>query len=238
VIKCDTLRLQLVVSPGRKFGGDVVDKFTDPLLTPKEVARYLKIPESTMYYWLGEEADGAPLVHRVAGEKHGWPSVPFVAVVEAYVLRSLRDLGLTKRKIRDAATEVRRTFDTPYALATKQIMTDGVDIFVQYANDDLARIGDGQRPFRDVIDDYLHYIEWDALDGFAGSLRLRQYPDLAPVIIDPRFGWGAPVLASSKVPVEAVVDLWLAGESFEDVAYEYGLTADQVEAICRVSRAA
>ncbi|MFI6027926.1 DUF433 domain-containing protein [Amycolatopsis magusensis] len=216
----------------------MVDKFTDPLLTPKEVARHLRIPESTMYYWLGEQANGAPLVHRVEAEKRGWPSVPFVAVVEAYVLRSLRDLGLTKRKIREAAAEVRRSFATPYALATQQIMTDGIDIFVQYAGDDLARVGDGQRPIREVIDDYLHYIDWDVSDGFAGSLRLRQYTDVAPVIIDPRFGWGAPVLASTKVPVDAVVNLWLAGESFEDVAYEYDLTAAQVEAVCRVAGAA
>jgi uncharacterized protein (DUF433 family) len=219
-------------------GGDMVDKFNDPLLTPKDVARHLGIPESTMYYWLGEEANGAPLVHRVEPEKRGWPSVPFVAVVEAYVLRSLRELGLTKRKIREAAAEVRRTFDTPYALATKKITTDGVDIFVHYAEDELARIEDGQRPFREVIDDYLHYIDWDVSDGFAGSLRLRQYSDVAPVIIDPRFGWGAPVIESTKVPVDAVVDLWLAGESLEDVAYEYGMTRDQVEAICRVTRAA
>jgi uncharacterized protein (DUF433 family) len=89
-----------------------------------------------------------------------------------------------------------------------------------------------------VIDDYLHYIDWDAKDRYASSLRLRQYPDVAPVIIDPRFGWGAPVVASTKVPVDAIVDLWLAGESLEDVAYEYGLTRKQVEAICRVTRAA
>ncbi|MQA08380.1 MAG: DUF433 domain-containing protein [Pseudonocardiaceae bacterium] len=216
----------------------MADKFTDPLLTPKEVARHLRIPESTMYYWLAEEANGAPLVHRVAPEKRGWPSVPFVAVVEAYVLRALRDLGLTKNKIRKAAADVRRALDTPYALATKKITTDGVDIFIHYANDDLARAGDGQRPFREVIDDYLHYIDWDARDGFAASLRLRQYSDVAPVIIDPRFGWGAPVIASTKVPVDAIVDLWLAGESLEDVAYEYGLTRDQVEDICRVTRAA
>lgn len=215
----------------------MADKFTDPLLTPKEVARHLRIPESTMYYWLGEEANGAPLVHRVTPEKRGWPSVPFVAVVEAYVLRALRDLGLTKQKIREAAAEVRRTLDTPYALATKKITTDGVDIFVHYADGDLARAADGQRPFREVIDDYLHYIDWDVSDGFAGSLRLRQYPDIAPVIIDPRFGWGAPVVASTKVPVDAVVDLWLAGESLEDVAYEYDLTREQVEAICRTARA-
>jgi uncharacterized protein (DUF433 family) len=216
----------------------MVDKFNDPLLTPKDVARHLMIPESTMYYWLGEEANGAPLVHRVEPEKRGWPSVPFVAVVEAYVLRSLRDLGLTKQKIRDAAAEVRRAFDTPYALATQKITTDGVDIFVHYADDELARVGDGQRPFREVIDDYLHYISWDVSDGFAGSLRLRQYADVAPVIIDPRFGWGAPVVAATKVPVDAVVDLWLAGESLEDVAYEYGMTREQVEAICRATRAA
>ncbi|MFD2466687.1 DUF433 domain-containing protein [Amycolatopsis silviterrae] len=216
----------------------MVDKFADPLLTPKEVARHLQIPQSTMYDWLGEKADGTPLVHRVEPERHGRPSVPFVAVIEAYVLRALRDLGLTKRKIRDAAAEVRRSFHTPYALATKQIATDGVDIFLHYADGDLARVGDGQRPFREIINDYLHFIEWDAADGFAGSLRLRQYPDLAPVVIDPRFGWGTPVVASTKVPVDAVVDLWLAGESFTDVAYEYGLTSEQVEAICRVGRAA
>jgi uncharacterized protein (DUF433 family) len=55
------------------------------------------------------------------------------------------------------------------------------------------------------------------------------------VIIDPRFGWGAPVVESSKVPVDAVVDLWIAGESLEDVAYEYDMSRDQVEAICRAA---
>lgn len=207
----------------------------DPLLTPKEVARHLRIPESTVYYWLGEQAGGEPLVHRVEPEKRGWPSVPFVAVVEAYVLRSLRDLGLAKHAIREAAAEVRRSFDTPYALATKQITTDGVDIFINYADDGLARVGDNQRPFREVIDDYLHYIRWDTTDGFAASLRLSQYPKAAPVIIDPRFGWGAPVVEATKVPVDAVVDLWSAGERLEDVAYEYGMSRDQVEAICRVA---
>jgi uncharacterized protein (DUF433 family) len=153
----------------------MIDKFSDPLLTPRDVARHLRIPESTLYYWLREDADGMPLVHRVEPEKRGWPSVPFVAVVEAYVLRSLRTLRLSKSKIRDAA---------------------------------------------------------------AGRLRLSQYPDVAPVVIDPRFGWGAPVIESTKVPVEAGVDLWFAGESLERVAYEYGMTAEQVEAICRAAASA
>ncbi|MBM7769943.1 uncharacterized protein (DUF433 family) [Actinokineospora baliensis] len=212
----------------------MVDKFRDPMLTPREVARHLVIPPTTVYHWLSEKANGAPLVHHVAPEKRGRPSVPFVAVVEAYVLRSLRSLGLSMPKIKDAAAEVRRVIDSPYALATHKITTDGVDVFVHYADDDLARAGDNQRPFRDVIEGYLRYIEWDVEDGFASSLRLRQYPDVAPVVLDPRFGWGAPIVRSAKVPVKTVVDLWRAGESFTDVAYEYGLTTEQVEAICRV----
>jgi uncharacterized protein (DUF433 family) len=173
----------------------------------------------------------------VRPEKRGWPSIPFIAVVEAYVLRSLRDLGLAKHKIRDAAADVRREFDTPYGLATKRIATDGIDIFVHYADDDIVRVGDNQRPIREVITNYLKYIKWDKADSFPSRLRLRQYPDIAPVIIDPRFGWGAPVIESTKVPVDAVVDLWLAGEPLEDVAYEYGMTREQVEAICRTARA-
>jgi uncharacterized protein (DUF433 family) len=214
----------------------MVDKFRDPLLTPKETARHLQIPQSTLYYWLAEEADGTPLVHKVAPERRGWPSVPFVAVVEAYVLRSLRDLGLRKHKIRDAAEAVRREFKTPYGLATRKIVTDGVDIFLDYADGDIARVGDQQRPIREVLDSYLKYIGWDSNDEFASTLKLRQYPDVAPVIIDPRFGWGAPVIEANHVPVDAVVNMWLAGDSLEEVAYEYDLTPEQAESICRAAQ--
>lgn len=214
----------------------MVDKFHDPLLTPKETARHLAIPPSTLYYWLAEEAGGAPLVHRVVPERRGWPSVPFVAVVEAYVLRSLRDLGLRKHKIRDAAAAVREEFGTPYGLATKKIATDGVDIFLEYADGGLARVGDQQRPIREVLVDYLRYIGWDGEEEFPSRLKLRQYSDVAPVIIDPRFGWGAPVIESNHVPVDAVVNMWLAGDSLSDVAYEYDLLPEQVEAICRAAR--
>lgn len=95
----------------------MVDKFSDPLLTPHDVARHLLIPPGTVYAWLNENVGGEPLVHAVRTAKRGWPSVPFIAVIEAYVLRSLRDLGLTKKKIRAAAADVRKEFETPYGLA-------------------------------------------------------------------------------------------------------------------------
>jgi hypothetical protein len=82
----------------RREGGVPIDKYHDALLTPKETARHLQLLPSTLNYWLKGQAAGETLVHRVPPVKRGWPSVPFIAVIEAYVLRSLRDLGLSKRR--------------------------------------------------------------------------------------------------------------------------------------------
>ena len=213
-----------------------IDRFETPILTPADTARHLAMPAPTLYYWLSETTDGTqPLVHRVSPERRGAPSIPFVAVVEAYVLRSLRELRFTKEKIRRVAAQVRKVFDTPYGLATRKIATDGLDIFVDYAPDEMVRSEDRQMAFRSLLEGYLKYISWENDDEFPARLALRRYPDIAPVIIDPRFGWGAPVLAESKAPVDALVGLWRAGEPLEVVADEYGMTRDAVEAICRAA---
>ncbi|HEX4225829.1 MAG TPA: hypothetical protein VHZ97_25920 [Pseudonocardiaceae bacterium] len=112
------------------------------------------VPSATVYRWLNEQVNGEPLVRGVR-PKRGWPCLPFIAVVEAYVLRSLRDLGLTKGQMCDAAADVHREFDTPYGLATDRIANDGVDILVRHANDDI----------RKGIGDCLKYITWDEVDG-------------------------------------------------------------------------
>lgn len=213
----------------------MVDRFATPIFKPREAAHYLRMPESTMRDWLGGGSHASVLVHSVSPERHGWPSIPFVGLIEAYVLRHLRELGLSTRSVREAANAVRSEFGTPYALATKKIATDGIDIFIEYADaGDLARAHDGQRPIRDVVTDYLRYIEWDPQDQYAGALRLPQFRANA-VIIDPNFAFGQPVLASKKIPIEAIVDLWKAGEPMEVVAEEYELDVDAVEDLCRAS---
>lgn len=211
--------------------GPMVDIYTTPLLTAREAARSLRIPESTLDDWLADERQ-EPLVHSVPPERRGWPRMPFVGIVEAYVLRSLRELGFTKADIRRAADLVRDEFNDPYALAKERIATDGVGLFVRIADDSLVHARDRQVAIREVISDYLRYIAWDN-HGNPSQLRLSQFPLEAEVIIDPRFGWGAPVLARSKVPVEALVSLWRNGESISAVSQEYGLPPDVVENVLR-----
>lgn len=215
----------------------VVDSFTVALFTPTEAAEHLQIPERTMHRWLGETAADHPLVHSVTPARRGHPSVPFIALVEAYVLRSLRNLGLSTDKVRGAAAEIRREFANEYGLASRRIGTDGVDIFVHYLeSDEFARAGDKQMPIRNVIADYLRYITWPDAEEFPSRLTLRRYdPAVAKVVIDPRFAWGAPIVEAANIPVAAILGMWRAGEVPEVVAREYGLTVAQVEALVRVA---
>ncbi|WP_168218388.1 DUF433 domain-containing protein [Nocardioides eburneiflavus] len=52
-------------------------------------------------------------------------------------------------------------------------------------------------------------------------------------MIDPWFGWGAPVLDRNKVKIDDVVALWRAGESIKQVADEYDLTESAVGDVLR-----
>lgn len=209
----------------------MADIYSTPILTARETARYLRMPESTLDRWLAS-SDQHPLVHAVVPERRGWPRVPFVGVIEAYVLRALRDFGMTMEEIRSAAEIVRQEFNDPFALARKRIATDGVTLFVRLADESLIHAATRQVAIREVLEDYLRYVDWGS-DGTATRLHLRQFSTAADVIIDPRFGWGSPVMADSKVRVTDIVGLWRAGERISTVAEEYGLSVDVVEDVLR-----
>ncbi len=53
--------------------------------------------------------------------------------------------------------------------------------------------------------------------------------------MDPDYAFGQLVLATEKVPVEAIVNLWRAGEPMETVADEYELDRTTVEDLCRAA---
>ena len=209
----------------------IIDYYATPILTARETARYLGMPESTLDGWLLARGK-VPLVHATQPERRGWPRVPFVGVIEAYVLRALRDLRFPMDDIRRAAALVRQEFDDPYALAHRRIVTDGIAVFVRMTDDSYVRARDQQLAISDVLKTHLRQIDWGT-DGNATRLHLRNFPESADVIIDPRFGWGAPVLGQSKVKVEDLVALWRSGERLGSIADEYGLTVDVVEDVLR-----
>ncbi|RJQ69462.1 DUF433 domain-containing protein [Pseudonocardiaceae bacterium YIM PH 21723] len=199
---------------------------------PGDAARHLRMSEPMLRTWLIERVLGEPLVHGIRAERTGF-SLPFGAVIEAYVLRSMREMQMSKPRLREVVAAVRRGFDTPFALASNRFPTDGVAIVLDLADGPRRRV----KGFREAMEHLLSSVSWDGADGFAQSLRLQQYPESTPVVIDPRFRAGIPVLEDIGIPVATVVDTWLAGESMEAVAEQYVLAPNHVEAVLRAALA-
>lgn len=196
-----------------------MDIYKDPMVNIADAATYLAMPASTLGTWRKLQA-----IHSVQPEGHGWPSLPFVAVVEAFVLRQLRQAKFPASRIREAAEGARRYFGDPYGLARPGIGHDGTEIFIN-AGGDLLRAKDRQQAIRETVNDFHECIEWIGQDP--SRLRLKHLG--ADVILDPRFGWGSPVLAGNKVPLDGILGLWHAGEPMSIIADEYEMTRDEVE---------
>lgn len=205
-----------------------MDVYDEPILNVADAATYLAMPASTLGLWKRNR-----LIHSLPAEHGGWPSLPFAAIVEAFVLRSLRQVGFTQRKIAEAAEGIRRAFKDDYGLARPSVGHDGVEIFLQVGKD-LLRARDQQQVIRDTVHNFTRCIEWNGQDP--ERLKLIQFD--GNVILDPRFGWGRPVVADNKVPLEAILGLWRGRESMEAIAKEFNMDRAQVERIIQAYDAA
>jgi uncharacterized protein (DUF433 family) len=165
-------------------------------------------------------------------------SLPFIALAEAHILRALREAGLSLREIREATARLRTELGTEYALASAKLARAGRDLLVDLASEAghprWERARDGQLLVEHVLDDYLEQVVWVEGDEYPVRLRLRAYHN-AQVIVDPRFSFGQPIFARSKVRVEDVIAVFRAGERIADIAGEYGLEPEEVEAAVRVA---
>lgn len=216
----------------------------EPLLTVAQAAAHLEVPRSTITQWAA-----AGLLHGVVRARRFEPTMPLVAVAQAQVLDGLRQWGLRPGAIRAASARLRREFG-PYGLLTQRLATDGAALLRglpsrdedQHRSDDgqhgdatnWERVVDGQAMLPQVVDDHVHYFEWDH-DGYPQRLTLRSYARRgADVVLDPRFGYGQPVFAATKARVSDVVRQFAAGEPHAEIAADYGLTSDDVAAAVAV----
>jgi uncharacterized protein (DUF433 family) len=212
-------------------------RFSTPLFTIEEAAHHLGLPRTTLNDWTRRQAGPAPLVHRIItpGTSRA-ASLPFVAVIEAHMLRGFRELGLSAQGLRNAVAALRRDFRDEYALATRRLATDGVNLLVDWSRSgqpsQWAGALDSQLVIGEVIQDYLKFVSWSGSDPYPKRLKLKTYQG-ADVIIDPRFAFGQPVLARQKIRVEDILDSFWAGEGYLTIAREYGVEAGEVEAVIR-----
>lgn len=198
-----------------------MDVYKDPMLNIADAARYLALPETTLRSWAN---DGS--VTSLTAERRGWPQLPFVAAVEAYVLRQLRSMGIPKRNITEAARGIKERLNDPFGLARPGLGVDGRDILIEVAGE-FYRGADLQQAVRETLTDFRSVITWDK----DNPVRLKLTNLGGDVILDPRFGWGRPVFERNKVPIAALAGQWLGGDSIADIASDFEMTPGEVERV-------
>jgi len=229
------------------------DRFHVPLYSVSEAAQYLGVPTSTFSTWVygyirrppGRPAvTGAPVVTAIRSDRAGAATIPFVGLAEGLVLAAIRRSGVPLQRIRPALARLRDELGLEHVLASQALYTDGAEViydFAEQAGDtpearsarQLVVVRKGQHVFNDVIDDYLHRVEF-AGDGYAELIHLPLYRD-AQVITDPRRGFGQPIFVHGGAKIEDVLGAFQAGESLDVLGREYGIPLAELEDAVRVA---
>jgi uncharacterized protein (DUF433 family) len=208
-----------------------------PVYTVAEAAQYLRLPRTTLGTWV---RSGALIVPA----KSSPPVLSFLNLVEAFVLSAIRrEHEVSMQRARKALGFVRRDLGVKRPLVTTQFKTDGVDLFVEHYGTLLnASQGGGLALLKEALEGHLERIEWDA-SGLAERLfplaRSERIEQPRAIAIDPKMGFGRPVLAGTGIRTEIVIGRHLAGESAPELAEDYGVKPELIEGAVRLeSRAA
>ena len=205
-----------------------------PAYSIEDVSRYVKIPRKTVEYWI--TGNGTPPVI-VTPSVHP-PRFSFNNLIEFHLLSTIRVKGVKLKKIREAIRSMMRRWSR-HPLLKATLSTDGVDVFSESLPGDLVNESrGGQVAFRELLEIYLHRIEWDE----SSHVPLILYPFVrtkAPsseprlIQINPRVAFGRPVIAGTGISTALVAARFNGRESVASLAEEYGRKIQEIEEAIR-----
>jgi len=216
-------------------------RFTEPLYTVAEAARFVAVPRSTLGTWskgylrrpTGRPAvQGRPIITSVPAEP-GYPTIPFGGLAEAMVLAAFRQSGVSLQHIRRAVHVLAREMGVEHALASRRLYTDGAKMLFDYADGHgdeelagLTEVVSRQRVFSQVVRDYLRRIEYS---DDLWAIRVTSPATARPVVVaDPARAFGQPIFTAGAAPVESIESRIRAGDRPDEVADDFGVPLEDV----------
>ncbi len=219
-------------------------RLRDPLLTFREAAGYLEVPLSTFHSW-ARSAGGAPESRPVVlalPDGRSSRVIPFIGLVEGYVLQAFRKAGVPVRRVRPALARLDEEIGVRHALASRHLYTDGCEVLYDYAaylGEDVVRsltvVRSGQNVFPEVVSQYLTRVTWDQGDWPRGLL-LPAFRE-ATVVVDLDRAFGRPLLEHGGARVEDILDRFRGGDGLSAIAEDFGVPLGECEDVVRVALA-
>jgi uncharacterized protein (DUF433 family) len=209
-----------------------------------EVARYLDLAPATLRSWVvgreypkgGKTAFFKPIIE-IADPKNRRMS--FNDLAQAHVLRALRtEHAVAMHDVRNAIKTAEKTLGIKPLLLSKELCTYAGEMLVDRFGQLVSLNKAGQLLMRKLLLRYLKRIEWDSV-GHPNSLFpiLDGFPDEPKLIlINPRVGFGRPIISERGVATAAIIARINAGESEEDIIADYDLKQNEFDAALQYER--
>jgi uncharacterized protein (DUF433 family) len=205
------------------------------LLMPRysyaEADRLAGVSRGTTRRWLAGYAYRSPAGQRVTmppitpGEPTA-DAVSFLDMVEVVAIGGLKKTGFSTRAIRQVVQNCRELLGVQRPLTTLAFKVGGHEIFVD-RGDVLLEVGRRKRmqAWNDVLAPFL-----DNLD-YREEIASRWWPlgREVPIVVDPEYGHGLPIIHGSGVRTEIIRERAEAGDLIEQIACDFNLDPREVE---------
>lgn len=219
------------------------EHLTSRLYSYADSDRIAGVSRGTSKRWLEgythRQADGSKssLPPVTSGRDVTGEGVSFSDLIEIVAIGAFRDLGFSVRAVRRIVEACQERFDVRHPLSTLEFKSGGRDVFVKkdsVLHDVLKR--KGQRAWDDILGPFLATLD------YRDSYAYRWWPlgKDRPIVVDPEYGYGQPVVAGSGVRTEDIVERLRAGDMPEEIAYDFNVSHAEVDSAIQyeVQRAA
>ena len=204
----------------------------EPAYSLGDAAFYLRLPRAKVSRWtdaLRPEASAA------AGGL-SYKAISYVQLLELHVFKAMRlKHDVPFHRIQKALSFLRGHLPSPHPLLDREFSTNGLDLFFEKDGDLINASRSGQHVIRDLVTVFLSRIEWKAGGGSSFFPFIREETASEPRLIEmqPGVAFGRPVLAGTGIAAEIVAGRFSAWETTADLAAEYQVPLEMIEAAVR-----
>lgn len=183
---------------------------------------------STLREWCTRTT--TPPIFKAAGQDP--VTLSFNNLIEAQVLRALRVThGVRLAAIREAIALAEQELDVTRLLLREDLRTDGLTLLLRKYGAVIELNRSQQISMRVVVESCLKRIDWDA-EAFAKRFypRISGLNDQRLVFVDPVVAFGNVVVSEKAISTKVIHSRVNAEESPRDIAADYGIDVEEIEA--------
>ena len=207
--------------------------YEQPAYGVSEAAIYLRIPYTTLRYWLGLN-NVAPIIQPATQEP---VRLSFMNLLESHALAAMRKIyNLQLPKVRAALRKLGEEIPRQsHPLVTQVFLTDRKHLFIERMNELINLSSKSPQLKLDFYHMYLERVETDprGLFRFFPFVVEPQQGEPKLIELNPMVGFGKPVIAGTGISTAIIASRFNAREPIAALAEEYGRTPQEIEEAIR-----